>query len=228
MSHQVNITRIKAVQRALGELAEQVVFVGGATVSLYADRPAEDVRPTDDVDVVIELANYGELAVLEDKLRRRGFANDQESGIICRYKIDGIVVDIMPTTSEALGFSNRWYQQGYHHSIIWNNANQGQIRLFDAAHFVASKVEAYYSRGNGDGRSSTDFEDIVYVINNRSQIWDEFANAPDNIRDFLNVYFSDLLRNRYLAEWIGAHLEHSEQSRVKFIIESMKGFVAQL
>jgi hypothetical protein len=30
-------------------------FVGGATVSLYVDRPFNEVRPTDDVDIVIEL-----------------------------------------------------------------------------------------------------------------------------------------------------------------------------
>ncbi len=45
MSHRENLTRIKAVCNALEELAEKVVFVGGATVSLYTDRLAEEVRP---------------------------------------------------------------------------------------------------------------------------------------------------------------------------------------
>ena len=54
MSHQENITRIRAVRNALGDLKDDVVFVGGATVSLYTDRRTEDVRPTDDIDVVIE------------------------------------------------------------------------------------------------------------------------------------------------------------------------------
>jgi hypothetical protein len=31
-----------------------VVFVGGATVSLYADRIAAEVRPTDDIDILLE------------------------------------------------------------------------------------------------------------------------------------------------------------------------------
>ncbi len=43
MSHQTNITRIRAVSNALGDLRDQVVFVGGATVSLYADRIAVEV-----------------------------------------------------------------------------------------------------------------------------------------------------------------------------------------
>lgn len=33
MSHQKNITRMKAVYNALGALKDQVVFVGGATVA---------------------------------------------------------------------------------------------------------------------------------------------------------------------------------------------------
>lgn len=46
MSHQINIVRIKGIYRALGELKDTAAFVGGATVSLYADNPIyADVRP---------------------------------------------------------------------------------------------------------------------------------------------------------------------------------------
>ncbi len=57
MSHRTSITRIKAVNNALGDLKDRFVFVGGATVSLYADRMAEELRPTDDVDVLVEQQN---------------------------------------------------------------------------------------------------------------------------------------------------------------------------
>ncbi len=51
MSNKLNITRIKAVSNVLGKLNENVVFVGGAVVSLYANRETEEPRPTDDIDV---------------------------------------------------------------------------------------------------------------------------------------------------------------------------------
>ncbi len=62
-----NLTRIKAVSQVLDELGQDFVFVGGATVSLYATDTAlaEEVRPTDDVDVVIELASYGGYAEID-------------------------------------------------------------------------------------------------------------------------------------------------------------------
>ena len=46
-----NIVRIKAVASLLAPLKEKVVFVGGATVSLYAthEEAVVEVRPTDDV-----------------------------------------------------------------------------------------------------------------------------------------------------------------------------------
>jgi hypothetical protein len=107
MSSMLHITRLKAVYRALEELAAEVVFIGGATVWLYADRPFVDIRPTDDVDILVELLNYQGYAKLEDKLREKGFENDIASGVICRYKIDGIIVDVMPTKHNILGFANR-------------------------------------------------------------------------------------------------------------------------
>ena len=67
MTHQTNITRIKAVANALDLLKEKVVFVGGATISLYPDKGRQvfEVRPTEDVDVIIEILNYKNRTELE-------------------------------------------------------------------------------------------------------------------------------------------------------------------
>lgn len=87
MSHQNNITRIKAVANALGDLKDKVVFVGGATVSLYADRMAAEVRPTDDVDILVEVGSQWGYADIEEQLRKRGFQNDTNANFLGRYKL---------------------------------------------------------------------------------------------------------------------------------------------
>lgn len=48
-----NVVRLKAVAKALQPLSDQIVFVGRATVALYAkdEVAAFDVRVTDDADV---------------------------------------------------------------------------------------------------------------------------------------------------------------------------------
>jgi hypothetical protein len=81
-NHTQNITRIKAVNFALEELAKNAIFVGGAVASLYADRPYDDTRPTDDIDIIVELIDYKGYAAIEEKLRAKGFVNDIESKII--------------------------------------------------------------------------------------------------------------------------------------------------
>ncbi|MEO6285567.1 MAG: hypothetical protein ABIN80_29935 [Dyadobacter sp.] len=58
MSQRENILRIKAVYDALEELQDLAIFVGGATVALYVQRVAEEIRPTDDVDILIEVTGY--------------------------------------------------------------------------------------------------------------------------------------------------------------------------
>ena len=43
-----NLKMLETVARALGSFTQEVVFVGGATVSLYLQNPASpEVRPTE-------------------------------------------------------------------------------------------------------------------------------------------------------------------------------------
>ncbi|MCF2506940.1 nucleotidyl transferase AbiEii/AbiGii toxin family protein [Dyadobacter sp. CY107] len=225
MSHQQNIIRLKVVYNALEELANEFVFIGGATVSLYADRVAEELRPTDDVDILAEIFNYADYARIEEKLRSKGFVNDVESGVICRFKARGIIIDVMPTDDKVLGFSNKWYPAGYSTAISYVLDEKHIIKIFNPAYFIASKLEAFKNRGNNDGRTSSDFEDIVYILNNRSSIWNEFNNASANVKSYLKTEFSVLLENKYFDEWISANLEISEQKRARFIIGNLRELV---
>ena len=219
------MTRIKVVYDALEELANEVVFVGGATVALYADRPSGEARPTDDVDILVELLHYRDYAVLEERLRSKGFTNDTESGVICRYRVHGIIVDVMPTGENALGFTNPWYEQGYATAVTHALEEQDRIKIFQPVYFLATKMEAFNNRGGGDGRWSSDFEDIVYVLNNRNSIWEELQTADKEVKAYLKEQFRILLENEYISEWISVHLEQSEQKRLPMIIGELTAFV---
>lgn len=91
--------------------------MGGATVSLYADRMAEEVRPTDDVDILVETGSLMDFTVLEEKIRDLGFQNDMQAKFIGRYKLRHIIIDLMPTYPEILGFSNKWYSEGFKKAV---------------------------------------------------------------------------------------------------------------
>ncbi|MGK9118086.1 nucleotidyl transferase AbiEii/AbiGii toxin family protein [Olivibacter jilunii] len=226
MSSHTNIVRIKAVNDALEELRDQVVFVGGATVSLYADRPVLEVRPTDDIDVIIEILNYKQRQQLEERLREIGFTNDVESGVICRFKIHGIIVDIMPTDDPSIGFNNKWYPKGYEHAQVYKLDERQVIRILTAPYFLATKLEAFKGRGGGDGRLSHDFEDIVFVLENRASLWDELEICDDGVKTYLVTEFSALMNNPYISEWIDSHVERgSIPLQTSTIIENIKNWL---
>jgi predicted nucleotidyltransferase len=207
MSHHTNILRIRAVARALQALKETVVFVGGATVSLYGSVGATEVRPTDDVDVIVELAAYKDYAALEDRLRSIGFVNDWESGVICRYTIQGVIVDIMPTVSDALGFSNEWYVEGFQNAIDYRIDEDLTIKIFSLPYFLASKIEAFKSRGENEYRFSSDFEDIVYILEHGAGVEAQLFSVKGNVRSYLQTAFQRMLEDPFFEEGIYSHLD---------------------
>jgi predicted nucleotidyltransferase len=227
MSDHTNRVRIKAIARALDTLENKVVFVGGATVSLYAEREVPEVRPTDDVDVIIELLSYPDRTALEEKLRSLGFEHDVASGIVCRYRVHGIIVDIMPTTNDSsIGFSNRWYPEGFQKAIDHKIDDRSTVKILDAPYVIATKWEAFKARGGNDGRISQDFEDIIFILEQRNSIWEEMNKADETLRDYLKSAFRGLLENPYYFEWIDAHVERQYPPATYEIIEALENFIA--
>ena len=210
MSHHHNLLRIVTVARALAELNKDVVFVGGAVVSLYSQKPhLIDLRVTDDIDVIIEIANRGKYILLQERLRTLGFTEDAESNIICRWKVQGIIVDIMPNDADILGFSNPWYDEGYRNRIKTSAIDQ-EIQIFTAPYFIASKLVALNSRLDGDRlfdwRWSRDFEDIMKIIS-EVDLFDESTCMSKELRVFIKSAFDSFRKDlNFLEEAISANL----------------------
>jgi hypothetical protein len=228
MNHNKNITRIKAVHNALGDLKNDVVFVGGAVASLYAKREWDEVRETDDVDILVEVYTHPQYAQLEEKLRSIGFVNDIESKFVGRYKLPGVIVDVMGLDEKILGFANRWYKDAFYHSMNHIIDDQNTVRIFTAPYFLASKLEAFKNRGKNqageyDGRTSDDFHDIVFLLVYRDTIWDEIEALPESaLKSFILNEFSTLLKNPYLEEWIDAHASYHSPVSYYIVIPGIK------
>jgi len=73
----INIGVVAEVAKALQNLKDQMVFVGGAVVSLYADDPAADeIRPTGDIDMTVRLMQYKNWPKMQEQLALLGFYPD--------------------------------------------------------------------------------------------------------------------------------------------------------
>jgi hypothetical protein len=82
---------IEKIAIALGELNKKVAFVGGAVVSFYAnDLAAEDVRPTKDIDITLQIASLGQLETLREELVAKGFKQYADEDVICRFRYGSI------------------------------------------------------------------------------------------------------------------------------------------
>ena len=72
-----NVEALRTVAAALGPLRGEVLFVGGAVAGLLiTDSAAMSVRPTDDVDCVVEVASTVAYHAFERRLRAQGFNPD--------------------------------------------------------------------------------------------------------------------------------------------------------
>ena len=207
-----HIIRIKDVAKLLEGLDRPFVFVGGATVGLYATYPdrTEDIRPTEDVDVVVELISYSGYAEISEKMMALGFSNDIESGVICRFKIHGLAVDIMmPTDPNLIGFSNRWYPDGFKFAETVKLDSQTRVSIFSVPYFLASKWEAFKSRGKSNFRASHDFEDMVFVFEHCHDLELKLVDAPQDVLEYLRIEVGSMLHNDDFIEGIGCHMQNS-------------------
>ena len=182
-----------------------MVFIGGAVVSLYADDPvADEIRPTADIDMTINLMNFSNWAKMQERLAELGFYPDPFGHAICSYKYHDIPVDIMPAEDGPLGPSNKWYKIGFEN--LWKvKAKEEEIQILSAPAYLATKFEAFNSRG-GDCRTSHDFEDIIYVLDNRLNIVHEVENTHIAIKEFLKSEMKKILRNKFLEEILNSHI----------------------
>jgi hypothetical protein len=208
----LNKQRVIKIAKALEELNKEVAFVGGAVVSFYADSKISEIRPTDDIDCVITgVFNRLEYNSLEEKLRQKGFLNDIESGIICRWLFKNIVVDIMPCDESILGFSNKWYSIGFDSIIEFEISDTLKINLFSAPIFLVCKLEALKNRGGKDLRGQKDFEDIVFLLSNRVNLLDEIRDCLNTeVKDFIRNSFKELIENENIDEFIECALPRKE------------------
>jgi hypothetical protein len=218
-----NIQILEQAVEKLGPLSDKLVFLGGcATGLLLTDDAAPPIRATQDIDVITEVASLVDYHHLATLLRKRGFREDQsECAIICRWLADGLMLDVMPTSAEILGFGNEWYAPAFESARQVKLPSGKKIRLVTAPYFLATKLEAFDGRGNHDYVMSHDIEDIVAIVDGRPEIADEVHEADRTLRGFLSERFARLLADPRFGDALPGHMpsDPASQDRIPIVIE---------
>lgn len=223
MNKDPNLGAVELAAAALGELLDELVLVGGCAVGLLVtDLARTPVRQTIDVDLLTEVTPVASYYTLCERLRIQGFAEQPTEEVICRWAKGGLLLDVMPTDEKVLGFTNTWYEQAAREASVYDLPSGRRIRLITAPLFLATKLEAFTSRGGGDYLHH-DMEDIVTVIDGRASIVDEVLGCPARVREFLLEEFDGLLADPQFVDRLTWLLPPDDlQLRHEIVLERMK------
>ena len=203
----INLALVAQVAQGLKELREKMVFIGGAVISLYTDDPAADeIRPTTDIDMTINLANYTEWTQMQERLSELKFHPDPEGQSICSYKYQDIAIDIMPAEDSSIGVSNKWYKPGFNQLQEIELPEGININILPSPYFLATKLEAFKDRGKNDFYGSHDFEDIIYLLDNRIAIVEEILKAEDNVKQYIKQELTKIKKHPQAEEILAMHI----------------------
>lgn len=197
---------------------------------LLTDPAAPEIRPTRDVDMIVEALGLRDYYTLESQLRELGFTQmADDEGVLCRWTVQNYIVDIMPTDAMILGFGNRWYIEAAETAVHYMLEAGLGVRVVNAPCFLATKLEAFYSRGDSDYMASHDLEDVVTVIDGRFELPDEISGASTQMRTFIGQSLSSLLENSEFQNALPGLLppDSASQARYPLVRERMGNIIAQ-
>jgi len=223
-----SLAMLEIAANGIAPILNKVVFTGGAIVPLYAPNAKIDFRFTEDVDCVIEISNTLSYYKLERKLRSLGFSNDTSSNNICRWRYKEILLDIMPTNEDILGFSNIWNIKGMENSIDFILPSGCKISIFSLSYLIASKIEAYKAKGKGDFLLSKDYEDIIFLISYSPQI-NKIIESGRELLEYLSSEFKSHLENSYFFETIAGHFkpDNNQKRNVQNVVNFMNKIIVK-
>ncbi len=204
---------ILAIHRAIASRRrDSFVFVGGGIVPLLITDPAAPVvRPTKDVDVVFEIISPGLYSALWADLLNSGFEDDLTADKpACALFFQGWRVDVLPTRPNiVVGGGNQWFAHAIEYAEEMELEGETVLRA-SAPIFIATKLEAWLSRGRTKAGAPDyfhqDLEDIIAVIDGRSEVDDEWSAAPVDVLLFVRTMFADFVASGDFLNALPGHL----------------------
>jgi hypothetical protein len=124
---------------------------------------------------------------------------------LCRWRKGGLILDVMPTREDILGFSNRWYALAIE-TAAHVDIGRHRARVVTPPLFIATKLVAFHSRGRDGMFASHDLEDIVTLIDGRPEVVNEVRQSDQEVRAFIAAELKALLSNPDFAEALAGFL----------------------
>ena len=218
----INLKVVEKVALALEEINDDVIYVGGAVVSLYiTDEGAEQPRPTKDIDISVQISSYAQMDQLRERLASKKIYPAATETVMYRYTYENVLIDFIPFEETPLGPTNKWLKPGFGRAYPVT-IEKAEIKILPVSMFLATKWEAYKNRG-GDPRMSHDFEDIIYVIDNNLNLIDDVVKSDKDVQVFLKEMSNEILSHPSLNEIIECHINpFTANERRELVVGKLK------
>lgn len=219
----INIKVIEKVANALGELNNDVIQVGVAIVSFYiTDMGADQPRPTKDIDISVQISTYSEMDRLREQLATKGIYPASDQNVMYRYEFEDVLIDFIPYEATPLGPTNSWLKPGF--PLAYEvQAGDKTIKILPVSYFLATKFEAFKSRGKNDPFMSHDFEDIIYVLDNNIEVVEIIKIADDNLKNFMKEMADFILNHPSKNDIISGHINpFTNAERTPIVIDKLE------
>lgn len=225
----INPSLLVQVAQKLDPLGFKYAFVGGSIVEFLVDYPdLSPVRPTDDLDVIVEVMAHRRYSDIEEILRRAGFRHDTSQGApICRWTLGELIVDVMPTEGALIGLNTTWFVEALE-TTTPREIMGVKVPLISAVAFIATKMTAFADRGRGDYYGSHDLEDIVAVIDGRAAIVQDIESAAPALKAYVARRINELIKKPDFQESLAGHLpsDSASQGRLPILRERLNKIAA--
>lgn len=118
-----------------------------------------------------------------------------------------------PRSSTTTGFARGFVSSG-----------SSEVRVATTPYFIATKLEAFAGRGNGDYQASHDLEDIITVVDGRPELAEEVGTAAAALKTYLEERIGALLETDAFLEAIPGHLaaDDASQQRAPVVLRRLE------
>ena len=215
-----SLESMRVVAKHFDSLDLPYAFLGAAVLPLLVDSPELlEIRPTKDVDLTVKVITLREFHQLEEKLRGIGFRNDiREDAPICRWIVDGVTVDVMPTETAVLGMSTRWFQEALEAALHIALGKDVLAPVITPPYFLATKLSAFRDRGLKDPYLSKDLEDILTLLDGCDGIVAHVEKSDPNLRWFVRDELADHLKNMNFLDAFPGYFRSDKVSQQRMLV----------
>lgn len=122
-----------------------------------------------------------------------------------------------------MGVSNIWYKPGFKYIQQIGLEDGSKINILSSPYFLATKLEAFKDRGQNDYYGSHDFEDIIYLLDNRTTIVEEIIAADNDVREYIKTELTAIKSHPQAEEILAMHIHPLiREARFKILMEKIE------